>query len=119
MLGKQRKITSAFLLLKFSEGRKRLITMIITMHKQATSEERGQLMTLLCRITGSLNPVTSRQMGGREVIVLDNKQLDDEAHVALSQQGAVQQLHRIVTPYQLVSRAFQPRDSSVLSGDSH
>jgi hypothetical protein len=59
--------------------------MIITIHNQATSEERAHLMALLCRITGSQHPITTTTMSGCEVIALDGQQIDSAASTALEQ----------------------------------
>jgi 3-deoxy-7-phosphoheptulonate synthase len=93
--------------------------MIITIHNQATSEERAQLMALLCRITGSQCPITTTTIGDREVIALDGHQIDTTASIALEQQSAVAHLLPLKTPYQLVSRAFQTEMSSILIGEAH
>jgi len=93
--------------------------MIIIIHTQATSEERAQLMALLCRITGSQHPITTTTMGGREVIALDGQQIDTTASTALEQQSAVARLISLKTPYQLVSRAFQTESTSILIGETH
>src|SRR5260370_23311154 len=93
--------------------------MIIIIHTQATSEERAQLMALLCRITGSQHPITTTTMGGREVIALDEQQIDTTASTALEQQSAVARLISVKTPYQLVSRAFQTENTSILIGETH
>ncbi len=91
--------------------------MIITIHTQATSEERASLMTLLCRITGSQRPITSTTIGGQEVIALDSSTVDEQAQSALKQQSAVDRLVTPKTSYQLVSRTLMS-ESSVLVGDS-
>ncbi|HWS83883.1 MAG TPA: 3-deoxy-7-phosphoheptulonate synthase [Ktedonobacteraceae bacterium] len=93
--------------------------MIITIHNQATSEERAHLMALLCRITGSQHPITTTTMGGCEVIALDGQQIDTAASTALEQQSAVARLIPLKTPYQLVSRAFQTESTSILIGETH
>jgi 3-deoxy-7-phosphoheptulonate synthase len=93
--------------------------MIITIHTQATSEERAQLMALLCRITGSQHPITTTLMSGREVIALDGQQIDTTASTALEQQSAVAGLISLKTPYQLVSRAFQNESTNILIGETH
>ncbi|HEY4032959.1 MAG TPA: 3-deoxy-7-phosphoheptulonate synthase [Ktedonobacteraceae bacterium] len=93
--------------------------MIITIHTQATSEERAQLMALLCRITGSQHPITTTAMGIHEVIALDGQQIDTVASTALEQQSAVARLISLKTPYQLVSRAFQTESTSILIGETH
>ncbi|MBE3558736.1 MAG: 3-deoxy-7-phosphoheptulonate synthase [Ktedonobacteraceae bacterium] len=93
--------------------------MIISINDQASSEERAQLMALLCRISGNQRPIATTSMGGREVIALESGQLDEQARVALSRQRAVGQLHDIKTPYQLVSRTFQSEDTSVVVGEAH
>ncbi len=90
--------------------------MIITTHNTASSEERAQLMTLLSRIAGSQRPITTTRMHGRDVIVLDLGKLDSQLEVTLRQQQAVESLHLLKTPYQLVSRAFQQEDSSITIG---
>src|SRR5947207_1812416 len=93
--------------------------MIIIIHNQATSEERAQLMALLCRITGSHGPITTTTMGSREVIALDGQQIDTTASTALEQQNAVARLISLKTPYQLASRAFQAESTSILIGETH
>ncbi len=93
--------------------------MIITIRSQATSEERTQLMTQVCRVTGSLHPVTTTIMDGHECIVLDGSYIDREAQALLSEQTAVKHITRIKTPYKLVSRAFKAEDSHVLVGTGH
>jgi 3-deoxy-7-phosphoheptulonate synthase len=92
--------------------------MIITIHKQATSEERGQLMSLLCRITGSQRPITTTIMAGREVVAVDSNLVDVQAQTALREQAAVEQVLAIKSTYQLVSRAFQAENTSIVIGDS-
>src|SRR5437867_201045 len=93
--------------------------MIITMHKQATSEERTHLKALLCRITGSQHPITTTMMGDHEAIALDDQQIDAAAISLLEEQSAVARLISLKTPYQLVSRAFQTETSSILIGETH
>ncbi|HTK12062.1 MAG TPA: 3-deoxy-7-phosphoheptulonate synthase [Ktedonobacteraceae bacterium] len=93
--------------------------MIITIHDKATSEERANLMALLCRITGSQRPIATTQTQQSEVIVLDGTQVNADAQVALGQQRAVEQLIQLKTSYQLVSRAFQREDSQVVIGAGH
>jgi 3-deoxy-7-phosphoheptulonate synthase len=104
---------------EFAHRKERTHTMIIMIHKQATSEERANLMSLLCRITGSQRPIATTQMQQSEVIVLDGTQIDAEAQAALSQQRAVEQVLQLKTSYQLVSRAFQREDSQVVIGQGH
>jgi 3-deoxy-7-phosphoheptulonate synthase len=91
--------------------------MIISIRSQATSEERSQLMALLCRISGSQRPVTTVKMAGREVIALDLTQLDAQAQAALDQQAAVDRIILTKTPYKLVSRTFQAEDTSIVVGN--
>jgi 3-deoxy-7-phosphoheptulonate synthase len=92
--------------------------MIITIHTQATSEERASLMTLLCRITGSQRPITTTTIGGQEVIALDSGMIDEQAQSALKQQSAVERLVVTKTAYQLVSRTLMSESSRVIVGDS-
>ncbi|MGI9060024.1 MAG: 3-deoxy-7-phosphoheptulonate synthase [Ktedonobacteraceae bacterium] len=92
--------------------------MIISIRTQASSEERGQLMTLLCRITGSQRPITPTHIDGHEVIALDGNQCDEQARLLLTQQRAVERLTPIKTPYKLVSRAFLSADSRMVVGDA-
>lgn len=92
--------------------------MIITIHKQATSEERANLMALLCRITGSQRPITSTHMAGGEVIALDASQIDAQAQALLQQQKAVERLTNVKSSYQLVSRTFQSENTRVTIGDA-
>ncbi len=93
--------------------------MIITIRSQATSEERTQLMTQVCRVTGSLHPITTTVIDGHELIVLDGSHLDREAHALLSEQAAVDHITRVKTAYKLVSRAFKSSDTSVRVGIGH
>jgi 3-deoxy-7-phosphoheptulonate synthase len=92
--------------------------MIISIHNQATGEERAQLMSLLCRMTGSQRPISSTQIAGREVIALDGGDLDVQAQSLLRQQRAVEHITTVKTPYQLVSRAFKAEDTSVVIGQN-
>jgi 3-deoxy-7-phosphoheptulonate synthase len=92
--------------------------MIIIIRNQAGSEERAQLMTLLCRLTGNQRPVTPTTLSGGEVITLDGSSLDEQAKTLLSQQAAVERLISIKTPYKLVSRDFKPQGSRVVVGDA-
>lgn len=92
--------------------------MIISIRNQASTEERAQLLSLLLRITGSQRPITSIKMAGQEVIALDGAQFDAESQVLLQEQKAVERLTSPRTPYQLVSRAFQSQDTSILIGDA-
>jgi 3-deoxy-7-phosphoheptulonate synthase len=89
--------------------------MIITIRNSATSDERAQLMALLCRITGSQRPIATTRMREREVIALDMSP-DSQLEATLTAQSAVEKLHLISTPYQLVSRTFQSENSSVTIG---
>ncbi len=93
--------------------------MIITIRSQATSEERTQLMTQVCRVTGSLHPITATIVDGHELIVLDGTSIDSEAHTLLNEQAAVERITRVKTAYKLVSRAFKAEDTSVLVGTGH
>ena len=93
--------------------------MIITIRNQATNDERAQLITLLCRITDSLSPITTTQIGTREVIALDSGKIDVQAQALISQQRAVERLVSIKTPYQLVNRAFQAENTTIVVGDGH
>ena len=93
--------------------------MIITIRSQATSEERTQLMTQICRITGSLHPITPTVMDGHELLVLDGTQLDHETQALLSEQAAVERITRVKTAYKLVSRAYKEEDTHVLVGTGH
>ena len=93
--------------------------MIITIRNQATSEERTQLMTQVCRVTGSLHPITTTVMDGRELIVLDGTSLDRDAQSLLNEQAAVERITRVKTAYKLVSRVFKAEDTSILVGTGH
>ncbi|GHO86855.1 3-deoxy-7-phosphoheptulonate synthase [Dictyobacter formicarum] len=90
--------------------------MIITIRKETSGESRAQLMALLCRITGSKRPITSTHMREREVIAIDSALIDAQAQTTLQAQSAVEQIHSLKTPYQLVSRAFQTEDTSITIG---
>jgi 3-deoxy-7-phosphoheptulonate synthase len=95
----------------------RIFRMIISIRSSVSSDERGQLMALLCRLTGNQRPVTSARLEEREVIVLDGSQLDASAVLLLRQQAAVEQVIPVKTPYKLVSRIFKPEGTRVVVGD--
>ena len=116
--GKAEVYTSAFLFALCLFKVERTFLMIISIRTQASSEERGQLMTLLCRITGSQRPITPTYIDGHEVIALDGNQCDEQARLLLTQQRAVERLTPIKTPYKLVSRAFLSSDSRIVVGDA-
>lgn len=90
--------------------------MIINIRSQASGEERAQLMALLCRITGNARPITPTYIDGCEVIALDGSQIDMQAGALLAEQGAVETITRVKTPYKLVSRAFKPEGSTIIAG---
>jgi len=92
--------------------------MIITIRNSASSDERAQLMALLCRLTGNSRPITPTRIEGSEVIALDGSQLDEQAGSLLRQQGAVERLIPVKTPYKLVSRVFKPQASRVVVGNA-
>src|SRR5579864_250207 len=91
--------------------------MIITIRRQVNSEERNQLAALLHQLTGGQRPTISTLIDEREVIVLDDSQLDAQVYAAISLQGAVERVIQVQTPYKLVSRAFKAERSSILVGD--
>ncbi len=93
--------------------------MIITIRSQATSEERTQLMTQVCRITGSLHPITTTVIDGQELIVLDGTSLANETQALLNEQAAVERITRVKTAYKLVSRAFKAENTRVYVGHGH
>lgn len=93
--------------------------MIITINSEASSEERAQLMSLLCRITGNQHPIKTVEIDRQEVIALDASRIDAQAQAALGEQRAVERLQRIKTPYKLVSRAFKAQSSSIVIGKHH
>jgi len=93
--------------------------MIITICSQATSEERTQLMTLVCRITGNLHPITTTVMDGHELLVLDATHIDAAAQALLREQPAVERVTRVKTAYKLVSRAFKAEDTTIQIGAGH
>lgn len=90
--------------------------MIITISDQTTSDERAQLMNMLCRLAGNLRPITSTEMRGREVVVVDMPALDEQSDTALRALPAVEKVVTPKTSYQLISRAFQAEDSSIVVG---
>src|SRR5436309_2821561 len=90
--------------------------MIITIRSSASTDERAQLMTLLCQLTGNSRPITPTRIDGNEVIALDGSQFDEQAAPLLRQQRAVERLLPVKTPYKLVSRAFKPEGSRVVVG---
>ena len=92
--------------------------MIIVVRSQADSDERAQLIEVLGRMLGTLRPLTVTRVREREVITLDSSVLDALALETLRAQPAVADIVQLQTPYKLVSRAFQPADTSVTVGDS-
>lgn len=92
--------------------------MIITIRKQVRSEERNQLMALLSQVTSSQKPTISTMIDEREVIVLDNSQLDAQAYTAISQQSAVERVVNVQTQYKLVSKAFKAERSGIVVGNT-
>ncbi len=90
--------------------------MIISIRSQASSEERAQLLALLGRVTRHQQPIRPTAIDGREVITLDGSQLDAQSSALLRQQGAVERVMHIKTPYKLVNRSFRPEGSSILVG---
>ncbi len=92
--------------------------MIIVIRSSATREERAQLMTLLCRVTGSQRPIAVIRMNEQEVIALDGSILDAQARTVMSQHNAVERIIPIKKPYKLVSRAFKAEGSSIVVGDA-
>lgn len=92
--------------------------MLITIHNSASSEDCTQLRTLVRRIVGGQHPVTTTRIGNRKIIALDHKQIDPQAVVMLEQQHAVERVHILNTPYQLVSRAFHPEPGGIVIGDN-
>jgi 3-deoxy-7-phosphoheptulonate synthase len=117
MLEKQRKKPLLFCFPKSSIRKRREdLIMIITTHRNASDEERAQLLALLRHIVGQQRPITTTRIRGRDIIALDLSQLDGSAEALLRQQQAVEEVHHVKTPYQLVSRAFQPEDTSITIG---
>ncbi|HLH63307.1 MAG TPA: 3-deoxy-7-phosphoheptulonate synthase [Ktedonobacteraceae bacterium] len=92
--------------------------MIITIRDQVSSEERSQLAALLYQITGNARPTHSTIIEAREVIVLDDGQLDTEACTAIRNHSAVERIVQVRTPYQLVSAAFKAEKSIIQVGDA-
>lgn len=92
--------------------------MIIVIRNSAKNEERAQLLALLGRVSGNQRPITTTRMGEQEVVALDGNSLDTQAHTIISQQGAVERIVPIKTPYKLVSRAFKAERSTIVVGDA-
>ncbi len=91
--------------------------MIISIRSEVSSEERAQLLALVCRVIGARQPVAMTRIDGRDVIALDSGTLDEQTRVLLVRQAAVEQLIHVKTPYQLISRAFKLQASRVVVGD--
>ena len=91
--------------------------MIIIIRKQASSQERAQLMALLSQAIGSQRPITTTKVDGCEVIALESTLFDGQVHTLISQHSAVESILSINTPYKLVSRVFKSEDSNVVVGD--
>src|SRR5216684_3012098 len=92
--------------------------MIITLRSSVSSDERAQLMALLCRLTGNQQHIALTRMDGYEVIALDGSQFDEQAGPLLKQQAAVERLIPVKTPYKLVSKVFKPESSRVVVGNA-
>jgi 3-deoxy-7-phosphoheptulonate synthase len=93
--------------------------MIISIRSQADSDERAQLMALLCRLIDARQPITTTRVDGRDVIALAHGVLDEQACALLREQATVERLISVKTPYQLVSRAFKPQSSSIVVGEQN
>ncbi len=93
--------------------------MIITIRSQATSEDRTHLMTHVCRVTGSLHPITTTVLNGQEFLVLDATHIDADAQALLREQPAVERITRVKTAYKLVSRVFKAEDTTIRIGTGH
>lgn len=91
--------------------------MIIMMKNQVSGEERAEVMTQLRCITSNQHAITTALVREREAIVLDVNQLDAQAQAALGKLRAVEDIYDVKTPYQLVSRVFQPEDTRIRIGD--
>src|SRR5437773_1180460 len=92
--------------------------MIITLRSSVSSDERAQLMALLCRLTSNQQHITLTRIDGYEVIALDGSQFDEQAGPLLKQQAAVERIIPVKTPYKLVSKAFKPESSRVVVGNA-
>src|SRR5256886_3822744 len=92
--------------------------MIITLRSSVSSDERAQLMALLCRLTSNQQHITLTRIDGYEVIALDGSQFDEQAGPLLKQQAAVERLIPVKTPYKLVSKVFKPESSRVVVGNA-
>jgi 3-deoxy-7-phosphoheptulonate synthase len=92
--------------------------MIIVIRSSATSEERVQLVTLLCRVGGNGRPLALVRIDEREVIALQGDLLDAPGWRLIRLQSAVERLVPLETPYQLVSKAFKATRSAVAVGDA-
>jgi 3-deoxy-7-phosphoheptulonate synthase len=90
--------------------------MIITLRKHISNDERNQLETLLDLVTGNHRPTISTIIDEREVIVLDDSQIDKQTLGAISQQRAVDCVVQVKTQYQLVSKAFKTESSGIQVG---
>lgn len=91
--------------------------MIIRIRNQASGEERAQLLALLRNVTGNQCPVSTIRLDEREVVVLDGRQIDEQACMLLRQHEAVESLMRVKSAYKLVNRAFKPEGSRFVVGD--
>ena len=92
--------------------------MITVIRSSASNEERAQLMTLLCRVSGSQRPIATIRINEQEVIALDGSILDAHVRTTISQLRAVERIIPIKTPYKLVSRTFNAQDSTIVVGDA-
>ena len=92
--------------------------MITVIRSSASNEERAQLMTLLCRVSGSQRPIATIRINEQEVIALDGSILDAQVRTTISQLRAVERIIPIKTPYKLVSRTFNAQDSTIVVGDA-
>ncbi len=92
--------------------------MIITIRSQVSSEERDQLMELLSQVTGRQRRTITTVIDEREVIVLDDSQIDAQASTAIKQQNAVERVVQVKTQYKLVSKVFKAERSSIMVGDT-
>ncbi|GLV53942.1 3-deoxy-7-phosphoheptulonate synthase [Dictyobacter sp. S3.2.2.5] len=93
--------------------------MIILLRKQASMEEKTQLLSLLSCFLESHPALEIVRIGHYETIAIDAAALDHMQATIIRNHGVVEDVVTVDTPYKLVSRAFYKESSCVVVGKDH
>jgi 3-deoxy-7-phosphoheptulonate synthase len=90
--------------------------MVVLIRADATPEQRAEIARALAAEGGPGSPHPVRAPVG-DLFVLDGASIGPQAHARLAALPGVARILTITTPYQLASRALQPRKTVVHVGD--